>query len=156
MTTILILSVVGISALLAEIVLPGGILGTIGGLCLVGAVVATYLEYGPVAGGVAFFLLLAVGVAALAVWMRMFDRLPLLKKLVLRDSIATPTAATPQETLVGSCGLALTDLVPSGRADIAGTKRDVVSEGPAVAKGDAVVVVAERGPSLVVRKAETP
>ena len=50
MTLILILCVVGILAVLAELVLPGGILGVVGALCLVGAVIATYLAYGATAG----------------------------------------------------------------------------------------------------------
>jgi hypothetical protein len=46
MTTILLLSVIGILAVIAELVLPGGILGVVGAICLLGAVVTTF------AGGV--------------------------------------------------------------------------------------------------------
>ena len=41
MTTILILGGIGILTLLAELVLPGGLLGIVSALCLVGAVIAT-------------------------------------------------------------------------------------------------------------------
>ena len=41
MINIIVLSVVGILAVLAELILPGGILGIVGALCLVSAVVMT-------------------------------------------------------------------------------------------------------------------
>jgi membrane-bound serine protease (ClpP class) len=152
MTNILLLSALGIAALLAEIVLPGGILGAIGGVCLLGAVVLAYLGYGPVAGGAAFAALLLLALACLGLWMRLFNRIPFTRRLVLDESIDGRAVAEAPTSLVGRHGVALTDLVPSGRAEIDGTRRDVVAEGSAVARGDAIIIIAERGPSLVVRR----
>ncbi len=152
MTTILILGVVGIAALLAEIVLPGGLLGAIGALCLLGAVVATYVEFGTAAGTVALAAFVAVGLGALAGWMRLFHRLPFTRSLVLHDTAGDIHPEGSGDSLVGREGTALTALMPSGRAEIGGEKRDVVAEGPAIAKGAKIVVVAVRGPSVVVRE----
>lgn len=154
MTPILVLAFVGIAALLAEIVLPGGILGIVGALCLLAAVVVTYLEYGALAGTGALALVVVLGVVCLGLWMRLFHRLPLTRSLVLRESIGGPKTDPERNSLVGRRGVALTDLVPSGRAEIGGEKLDVVAEGAAVVRGEAILVVAERGPSLVVRRAD--
>lgn len=149
MTTILILCIIGILAVLAEIVLPGGILGVLGALCLVGAVVATFVTYGATAGLIASIVLVLLGILALAAWMRWFHCLPFTRELVLRETAGGGTAEIPSP--VGMTGRTLTDLMPSGRAEFDGEKRDVIAEGSSIPKGTAVVVTGTSGQSLVVR-----
>lgn len=68
------------------------------------------------------------------------------------DSAAEP--ATPHEdSLQGATGVALTDLRPSGMADIDGRRIDVVTEGGYVASGEQVEVIADHGYRRVVRAA---
>jgi membrane-bound serine protease (ClpP class) len=152
MTTILILAVVGILAVLAELVLPGGLLGVIGSLCLLGAVIATYVEYGATAGTIALAVLVAIGFIALTLWMKFFHRLPFTRQLVLHDEAGVDHEREDRPSLVGQKGTALTDLYPSGKASIGEDKIDVLSEGALIAKGSLIEVVEERGPSIIVRE----
>jgi len=156
MTLIVVLSLIGLTAVLAELVLPGGVLGILGVLCLVAAVVLTFVQFGAGPGVVFAFVLLVLGFAAIAWWMKYFHRLPVLKRLILNESsgkLETPTPERP-EPAPGGTGRTLTDLMPSGRAIFDSRKLDVVSEGPFIAKGSTVEIVARRGPSVVVRAVE--
>ncbi len=152
MTTILILCVVRIIAALAELVLPGGLLGVVGALCLVGAVIATFVSYGATAGTIALALLVVSGVLTLYFWMKQFHRLPFTRQLMLNDAVGIDAALQERQTLTGRTGLAMTDLHPSGRGDFDGRKIDVVTEGPQIAKGSKIEIVETRGPSIIVRE----
>ncbi len=152
MTTILILSVIGIIAVLAELVLPGGILGVIGALCLVAAVITTFAAYGATAGIIALAAVVVIGLMTLRVWMRSFHRLPFTKRLVLNETVGIGESLPVRGALAGETGTSLTELMPSGRAEINGEKFDVMAEGPAIRRGAPIVVVESRGPSVVVRE----
>jgi membrane-bound serine protease (ClpP class) len=60
-------------------------------------------------------------------------------------------AAAPRADLVGQDGVAMTDLRPSGTAQIGPERVDVVTEGEYVAQGRAVRVVRSEGYRHVVR-----
>lgn len=152
MTLILILCVVGILAVLAELVLPGGILGVVGALCLVGAVIATYLAYGATAGTIALAIVVLVGMATLSLWMRLFHRLPFTKQLVLGEAVGVDGGMRKRQDMTGRTGRALTDLMPSGRGDFDGEKIDVVAEGPSIRRDARIEIVETRGPSIIVRE----
>lgn len=152
MTTILILSVVGIVAILAELVLPGGVLGVAGILCLVMAVITTFVEYGATAGMIALVALVILGFLTLNLWMRFFHLLPFTNKLLLHDEVGSDSELEERQNLIGTNGTALTDIHPSGRADLNGDRIDVMSEGAAIEKGANITVVETRGPSIFVRE----
>lgn len=152
MTTILLLSVIGILAVIAELVLPGGILGVIGAICLLGAVVATFVSYGATAGTIALAAVVAIGLVTLRIWMRFFHRLPFTKQLVLNETVGVDAQVPARAALVGQTGITLTELMPSGRAEIGGEKFDVVAEGAAIRRGATIVIVETRGPSVMVRE----
>ncbi len=152
MTTILLLSAIGIVAILAELVLPGGILGVIGFLCLIGAVIATFTAYGATWGFVALFALIILGVLTLNLWMKHFHRLPFTRGLVLNEEIGHDDELEDRQKLIGQTGVALTDLHPSGRALINESRLDVISEGQQIEKGRKITVVSTSGPSIFVRE----
>lgn len=152
MTTILLFTAIGIVAILAELVLPGGVLGVVGVLCLVGAVIATFTAYGATWGVVALFLLIIICLVTLNLWMRFFHRLPFTRDLVLNEEVGRDEELSERQNLIGETGIALTDLHPSGKADINGTRIDVMSEGQQIEKGKAITVVSTSGPSIFVRE----
>jgi membrane-bound serine protease (ClpP class) len=80
------------------------------------------------------------------------------------DARAAPHSATPTMTappgdeegsLVGSTGTALSDLRPSGVADIDGERVDVVTTGEYLRSGERVVVVSDEGYRRVVRRSRS-
>ncbi|MEM6278135.1 MAG: NfeD family protein [Verrucomicrobiota bacterium] len=149
MTLIIILVAVGFVAILAELVLPGGLLGVVGALCLIAAVITTFVVYGVTAGMIGLVLLFVLAVATLGWWMKYFHKLPGTKQLILHDEMASGDDSEKQ--LIGLSGVTLTDLVPSGHARIEGAKYDVLAEAGSIQKETEIVVVASRGPSLIVR-----
>ena len=152
MVTIIVLSIVGILAVIAELVLPGGILGIIGMLCLLGAVGMTFAEFGMTAGTIAVAALFAFGLATLNIWMKYFHKLPLTRSLILNDETGRDKKRDSLQNMMGQIGTTVTDITPSGHAIIDGKKIDVMTEGPSIPKGSQVEITATRGPSIIVRK----
>lgn len=152
MTLIIILVAVGLVAVLAELVLPGGLLGIVGALCLIGAVITTFIEYGATAGVIGLVLLLILAVATLGWWMKYFHKLPGTKQLILNEESGKDEE--DRNRLIGLSGVTLTDLVPSGHARIGDEKHDVMAEAESIPKDAEIVVVAQRGPSLIVKAAQ--
>ena len=150
-TTIVVLAVIGILAFLFELVLPGGILGIAGAICMVAAVVLSFAEFGLMWGIVALVIMLAFAGTMTWIWMKFFHRLPFTRKLVLETAVGSDDELKARQSIVGQTGEALTDLRPSGHAKIGGEKLDVMSESGVIAKGTSIEVVDTRGPSVFVR-----
>lgn len=152
MTTIIILCVVGILCILAELILPGGVLGVAGAISLVVAVVMAFVNYGATVGTFALLAMTIFGIAMLAWWMKNFHRLPLVKNLILNEEVGDDEELKQRQTLVGQTGVAVTDLHPSGLARFGGTRYDVMAEGPEITRGASVKIVSTNGPSIFVRE----
>ncbi len=154
-STIVILAVFGIVALLLEMVLPGGVLGVAGGLCLVASAILCFVEFGFWAGFAASVGIVVLGFSLAWGWMKFFHRLPGTRNLVLHGRIAGGDSRTPDtESPAGRTGTALTEIAPSGRAALEDQRFDVLAESTAIPKGAAVTFVRRTGPGWVVRIAE--
>jgi len=147
----IVLMVVGLFLVGAEVFIPGGILGTIGGFALLGAVIAAFARFGPVIGGyVAGIIILLVGVV-IGLWIKFFPRTWLGKRMtVSRDLHESKGTETGIESLMGAEGIATSELRPAGYADIAGRRVDVVTEGEMIQKGKRIHVVHVEGNRVVV------
>lgn len=127
MTLILVLFLVGMVLLSAEIILPGGIVGIIGGLAMLAACVLSFSEFGP--GGGMMAVLLAVVVVILMLWIE-FKVLPKTKmgrKLFLNEVISGTTPAARTMDYEGCIGKTVTKLAPSGLVEIDGKKVEAFS-----------------------------
>lgn len=158
-----ILIVAGLAALMAEIfVLPGfGIagflgLGSIGAgffLALIGNYPSTADLWGALAGvGVGLVIFVALLVAFLR-------HLPVSRRLggiLHREDIAAAEgyiAAPVRRELVGKQGTTLSELRPTGVAEIEGERVDVTTEGEFLGPGTPITVVRAEAMRLVVRRA---
>jgi membrane-bound serine protease (ClpP class) len=144
----------GFLLLLAEVFLPGGIIGAIGGVMLAVAVVLSYMEYGALEGTAILAGTTIGGAALLYVGLRILPDTRMGRKILLSESITgrtfDSTAAQERGRLVGREGVALTDLRPAGRGKIDGKRWDVVSDGGYISKGDPICVVRVEGARIVV------
>lgn len=152
MTVIVTLAVIGIILLLAELVLPGGIVGVGGTICLLAAVILTFKNYGAMAGAVAFIAVLVFGLLFLAIWIKNFHRLPFTRNLVHNEAIDDTSVSDHLQALIGKTGVTLTTIAPSGHAEIDGEKIDVVTETGRIESGTTIKVVTTRGPSIYVEQ----
>jgi membrane-bound serine protease (ClpP class) len=157
----IILLGVGLVALSIEVfVLPGfGAAGVLGLVAIGAAVTLAMIGASPTTTDVmqAFVVLgasLAITVAVAYAWLRHLPNSGRFGGLFLRGGAHQADgyiAAAPRADLVGQDGVAMTDLRPSGTAQIGPERVDVVTEGEYVAQGRAVRVVRSEGYRHVVR-----
>ncbi len=152
MTLLLTLLLAGVALLLAEVFLPGMVAGVLGVVCLLGAAVVGFAEFGPKAGSLILITELLAGTALTILWMRYFPKTPLGKKYIL-DASTAAHAPTEPEKWMGHEGVALTDLRPAGSARLNGAKVDVITSGEHLESGTAIKVIRVDGPSIFVRRA---
>ncbi len=151
----IILLVVGLFLIGAEIFVPGGIFGVIGGLALFGAIITAFSAFGPTIGGyITIGIIFLVGLV-IFLWAKFFPKTSLgLKMTVLKDLSQAKGTETGLSELIGEEGVALSDLRPAGFANIGGRRVDVVTQGGMISKGEQVKVIIVEGNKVVVRKAD--
>jgi membrane-bound serine protease (ClpP class) len=161
-----LLLLVGLGLLAVEVfVLPGfGVAGITGLLCIATSFVLTLIalpldvswDLGLVSSaiervGISLLATIALGLIAA----RYLPRTPAGRRLVLAGATradAGYVSAKVETSLVGATGTAATDLRPTGKAEIAGTRYDVVSEGDYIERDSRVRVVEAGANRIVVRK----
>lgn len=149
----IIFTLAGLFLVGAEIFVPGGILGIIGGLALILAVVAAFPAFGAFGGIVSAVAIIVMVGVAMILWAKIFPKTSLGKKMTvstdLRDSKATEDGLS---ALLDGTGETLSDLRPSGFALINGRRTDVVTEGEMISKGESVKVIEIEGNRVVVAR----
>ena len=149
MGLVITLFVVGAILLLLETVLPGMIAGIIGLLCIVAAVVQSFVVFGAATGS----YVLAGAVVALIVgtvlWIRFFPDTRAGRMFTSKQTVGEIHTERPE--LLNKVGAALTPLRPSGTAVIEGRRVDVVTEGAMIDRDTPIKVVAVEGMRVVVR-----
>lgn len=149
----LFLYLAGLVLICLEVFVPGGILGTIGFLLIVGSIWTAFVRLGSVGGS--YFLVggLVLAMASLYVVMRFGTKTRLSRKLFLQSTEKGFRSTSGNlEDLKGKTGISLTTLRPSGKALIHGRKVNVVTEGVFLPKDCKIKVVMLEGNRVVVRK----
>lgn len=152
---ILVLAFLGIVLLIAEIIVPGGVVGVLGLICLTISVVLslTSSEVADAGGWVPPTLVGGIVLATLAAvfgFMRLMRAGFMARHMSLKSSIQRPEQE--RRSLIGSHGTALTDLRPQGRVEVGGRQMPGRSERGVIQAGTAVEVVALEFGEPVVRK----
>lgn len=144
---------IGFLLIAIEIFVPGAILGVLGALSLLIAVIFGFQAFGPQGGFLALVLLLIVGGILLALWIKYFPRTPFGKTLSLQtDGRDFKSAPESLGDLLGRDGVAQSSLHPAGIAIIDGQRTDVVTESGFIAEGRRVRVIRVEGNRIVVRE----
>ena len=151
---ILLIFIGGIALIGLEMFIPGGIVGTVGVVTLVYAIIyvnkSTYY--------IAFILVVSLILAVILYYVNrnvFHKKLMFLDRLVLNDSISTENGYVASESrveLVGKKLKAYTDLRPAGVAILDNEKLDVVTDGDFIEKGNEVEIVRVEGMRIVVKK----
>lgn len=150
----IILFILGVIFLIAELFVPGGILGILGFVSVIGSLYVASGNF--VHMTISLLISFAVAFAASILLVKVFGkRMNIFKKLILRDSTNTESgyvSNVSRRELVGAEGIALTTLRPSGTAVINDERLDVVTEGGYIIKGQKVKVIKVEGSRIVVRE----
>lgn len=151
---ILLIFIGGIALIGLEMFIPGGIVGTVGVITLVYAIIyvnkSTYY--------IAFILVISLILAVILYYVNrniFHKKLMFLDRLVLNDSISTEDGYVASESrleLLGQKLIAYTDLRPAGVAILDNEKLDVVTDGDFVEKGNKIEVIRVEGMRIVVKK----
>lgn len=150
----MLLFALGVILLIAEIFLPFGISGVLGGIAIIGSL---YLA-GADMTQISISILIALGVAiiGMVIIMKFFGRrLKLFNKIILSDSTSTErgyVSSIERRELVGSTADTLTPLRPSGTIVIGDERLDAVSEGNFIDRNKKVIIRKVEGSRIVVRE----
>lgn len=149
----ILLQALGVGVIIAEFVLPSGGLLT---LTAIGAFAySIFYMFSYVSTGAGMYLI-AGDVILIPLAIMAGIKLITISPVTLRKSLAKENGVTVQDSdlqsLVGKYGKTLTDLRPSGKADIDGQRFDVVSAGDYIEKNDEIVVSAVNGNRIVVKQ----
>jgi membrane-bound serine protease (ClpP class) len=149
MGLVLTLLAVGAILLILEIYLPGLVAGILGFLLIAAGVAVGYYEFGPQVGTWLLAGVTAALLAGVAGWLFYFPRTRVGRSFISEGVVGEIRAEQPD--LIGQCGVAFTQLRPSGTALINGRRVDVVTEGSLLEKGTELKVIAVEGMRVVVR-----
>lgn len=148
----IVLLLIGLFLLGAEIYLPGGVVGFIGVLALIGAVIAGFFAFGPQGGFFSAVAIIVLSGICIVLWIRFFPRTGMGKRLTLsKDGKPYRSAADEFKNLVGKEGTAQSSLRPSGIALVDGRRIDVVAAGDWISEGLRIRIVAVEGNRVIVR-----
>lgn len=143
---IILIYAAGLAMIIAEVFLPGGLLGVAGAIALVISIYLGFNEYGLWVG------LIQLGITVTVIPLAFFYGL---KRLSLSISLKTEdgfiSSKSELETLIDKEGVAITNLRPAGIALIDGRKVDVVTEGSMIDKNTPVKVISVEGVKIIVR-----
>lgn len=141
-----LLFVGGLAAVIAEMFVPGAVMGIIGLMCVFGAIIYA-IAIGETLHAAIIVVCTILSIPVLFVmWRNVIGRLFALKGD--EGTYVPPTRVTAE--LVGMEGTALTTLRPSGTVRIDGKKYDVVTRGEMIDRGTLITVLSVSGNRVVV------
>lgn len=154
MTIIIGLILLGLMLISFEVIVPGGILGVLGGVAIIGACVLSFKEYGT-GGAIGIFIgsIVVTGIM-LALELKYLPKTRLGQRMFLKDSINDKsTQDLGTDEIIGKEGKVLTELVPTGRIEIEGKQYEGFSKDGLIREGEAIKVIGRDNFRIIVKKA---
>lgn len=153
MSTIIALIVAALVLVFFEVILPGGILGLIAGICIIVAAWVAGAEYG--SGGAILTLLASALAVGLLVYIefKLIARTSLGNAFFLKSSVTGHSnRAQAEASVVGQEGIAITRLNPSGKVAISGETYQAHSQDGYIEVDSAIRVVDQDNFKLIIKK----
>jgi len=144
---IVMLYILGMIAMIAEMFMPGIILGTCGFIACIGAVGLAFYR-GEMALGAGLIIVGVIFLPTLIlVWYKLISG-----PFAVKNTEAGFSAAKPElQSLVGAEGVSITPLRPAGTARINDQRVDVVADGELIPPNSRIRVIRVDGNRVVVR-----
>jgi len=148
-----VLLAVGLLLIFLEFFLPGGIMGTIGALVVMGSIVLFAMQ----TESMLYILLYTVGSVVIVALLFRFALWRIRhgepgKTIYSDDAQEGFTASRFDTTAIGKSGLVDTDLKPGGHIIIDEKRHSAISVSGYISKGEKVKVIGGQGESLTVKK----
>lgn len=150
----IVLFTIGIILVVIEMFIPGfGVAGISGTVCLILAVLFAANSF--FEGLILMLGVLAIVGVLLGIVLNSLSRGKMSKTLVLTEEQKKEKGYISSDDLnyfIDKEGIAITDLRPSGSADIGGVKLDVVTDGEYILKDTKIKILKVKGNKILVRK----
>ena len=152
MTFLILLFVIGILLLVAEVIVPGGILGTIGGLMMFAGCALAFMNYGSGWGMIAVLVALVLGGLAIYLELAWLPKTKWGKRAFLHAEVAGVSAAFGEDarSLVGKTAEAVTMLSPSGYILVDGRRYEAFCQSGQVPAGSPLEIIGADNFRLIV------
>lgn len=153
MTLLILLFAIGIILIVAEVLVPGGILGGLGALLMLGGAVLAFFKYGTGGGLIALGAAIAVGVIALCIEFVILPRTKIGKRAFLTKEITAVAEAVGEEARqhIGKSAEALTMLSPSGYVRVDGHRYEAFCQTGQAPAGAVLQVIGADNFRLIVK-----
>lgn len=153
MITIVALVVAALVLVFFEIILPGGLLGLLAVVCVLGATWLGFAEYGAM-GGATVFLGSLLAIAILIFFQfKLMANSSLGKGFFLKAKVSGHSNEAPgEETIIGKKGTSLTRLNPSGKVAIDGQSYEAYSQDGYIESDQPITVVSQDNFKLIIKK----
>lgn len=157
MTLIILLFGLGLVLIAVEVIVPGGILGAVGALMMLGGCVMSFMNYGTLGGIAASATALVLAFLALYVEFRILPKTAVGKRAFLHKQVTGVSAAYGKEThtLVGKSAEALTMLSPSGYVRVDGKRYEAFCQSGQAPAGTPLEVIGADNFRLIVSPTQT-
>jgi membrane-bound serine protease (ClpP class) len=157
MTLIILLFALGILLLAVEVIVPGGILGSIGGLLMFGGCIAAFMRYGTGGGILAAAVAAVLTALAFYIEFRVLPKTAIGRRAFLTKEITGVSAAFGEDArdLIGKSANALTMLSPSGYIMVDGKRYEAFCQSGQVPAGTALEVTGADNFRLIVSETKT-
>ena len=153
MTLISALILAALVLVFFEVILPGGILGLLALLCVIGATWIGAANFGALGGALTFLISLAAVVLLVWVEFKLMAGSRWGKGFFLDSSVTGHSnVAQGEESIIGQEATALTRLNPSGKVAIDGRSYEAYSQDGYIDSGETVVVAKRDNFKLIIKK----
>ena len=157
MSLLLLLFTLGILLIAAEVIVPGGILGSIGGLLMFGGCFVAFIHYGSLGGMLAVLTAILIGGLTIYIEIRLLPKTKWGKRAFLNAEVTAVSAAYGPEAneLIGKLAEAMTLLSPSGYILVDGKRYEAFCQSGQAPAGSALEVIGADNFRLIVTQRPT-
>jgi len=153
LSLVIILGILGVICIGAEVFLPGGVLGVLGGGAMLAAVFFAYKVSGIKGAFIALISLVIIAIIFYNVVLKLVPKTRMGRSLFLSENQKdVNVACSGMDKLVGEQGIALSELRPAGIADIDGKRYNVTTQGDFIEQNSKIKVLAYKNNQLIVEK----
>ena len=153
MTLIIALFAAGIILIVAEVFVPGGILGILGSLCVIVGIFFSYADYGTEGALIAGSAALVVTVIMLYFEFKVLPKTTIGQRLFLKKRIeGRSQKALGGEEIVGKVAKTVTPLAPTGVVLFEGVRIEAASKSGYIDRGEEVKITGKDTFRIIVSK----
>ncbi len=136
----------------AEVFVPGGILGIIGGIALITAAISGFYAF-PDYGTYIAVAIALIAVSSIMLWIRIWPHTPYGKRMLVNNNLEGAKASQDGlDALLGCTGVTDTPLRPGGFAVIGDERVDVITSGEMINDDTPIRVIRVEGNRVIVEQ----